>query len=283
MRRRRFRATADVPERCPPTYIPPVAIAESMTCPGCGATATGRFCSSCGYPLEGAQCPSCSQSLVPGAGFCHRCGSPVGAAMLRVPAREPPPPDSRIPWIVGGVAAVALVALVLAQRGGASGSGDAVASSFATGAPVMRGPDLSTMSPRERADRLFNRVMSYHERGVTDSVAFFADMGIRAYQMLPVLDADARYDMGRIAEVAGNAAVAKAQADSILRESSTHLLGLTLAARAARLTNDQTAARTFDRRLLAADRAERAKGLVEYERHARDIDEAIRTARSQTP
>jgi hypothetical protein len=204
--------------------------------------------------------------------------------MLRSPARASTSPDSRIPWIVGGVAAVALVALVLVQRSGeGSLSNEANASPLATAPPVMRGPDLSTMSPRERADRLFNRVMSYHERGATDSVAFFADMGIRAYQMLPALDADARYDMGRIAEVAGNAAVARAQADSILRESSTHLLGLTLGARAARLTNDQRAARTFDRRLLAAERAERAKALVEYERHARDIDEAIRTARSQTP
>ena len=254
-----------------------------MTCPGCGATATGRFCSSCGYPLEGAQCPSCSQSLVPGASFCHRCGSPVGAAMLRSPARAPASSDSRIPWIVGGVALVALIALVFVQRSGGPGSSDAVASPLATGGPVMRGPDLSTMSPRERADRLFNRVMSYHERGVTDSVAFFADMGIRAYQMLPEIDADARYDMGRIAEVAGNAAIARAQADSILRESSTHLLGLTLGARAARLTNKQSAARAYDRRLLAAEGAERRKALPEYERHARDIDEAIRAARNQSP
>ena len=135
------------------------------------------------------------------------------------------------------------------------------------------------MSPRERADRLFNRVMSYQERGVTDSVQFFADMGIRAYQMLASLDADARYDMGRIAEVAGNAALAKAQSDSILRESPTHLLGLTLGARTARLTGDESAARAYDRRLLAAEATERRKDLPEYERHARDIDEALRTAR----
>jgi hypothetical protein len=146
---------------------------------------------------------------------------------------------------------------------------------------MVRGPDLSTMSPRERADRLFNRVMSYHERGVKDSLQFFADMGIRAYQMLPSLDLDARYDMGRIAEVAGAAVVAKAQADTILREAPTHLLGLALGSRVARLTNDETAARAYDRRLLAAERAERGKALPEYERHASDIDEALRTARRQ--
>ena len=187
-----------------------------------------------------------------------------------------------MPWMVGGLAFVALIVLVVAQRAGAgSGGRDALASPLGAAGPMVRGPDLSTMSPRERADRLFNRVMSYHERGVTDSVQFFADMGIRAYQMLPSLDHDARYDMGRIAEVAGNAGLAKAQSDSILRDSPTHLLGLALGARAARLTKDERTAQAYDRRLLAAESAERGKDLPEYERHARDIDEALRAARDQ--
>jgi hypothetical protein len=186
--------------------------------------------------------------------------------------------------MVGGVAFVALLALVVTQRvRSGSVATEAVASPLGSTGPMVRGPDLSTMSPRERADRLFNRVMSYHERGVTDSVLFFADMGIRAYQMLPALDADARYDMGRIAEVAGDAALAKAQSDSILRESSAHLLGLTLGARAARLLKNESTARAYDRRLLAAESAERRKNLPEYERHATDIDEALRTARRQAP
>ena len=48
---------------------------------------------------------------------------------------------------------------------------------------------------------------------------FFADMGIRAFQMLPSLDNDARYDMGRIAEAAGNATLAKAQSNSLQARS----------------------------------------------------------------
>lgn len=187
-----------------------------------------------------------------------------------------------MPWMVGGLAFVALIVLVAAQRAGpGSTSREALASPLGAAGPMVRGPDLSTMSPRERADRLFNRVMSYHERGVTDSLQFFADMGIRAYQMLPSLDADARYDMGRIAEVAGNVSMARAQSDSILDESPTHLLGLVLGARAARLTKDERTAQAYDRRLLAAERAERDKDLPEYERHARDIDDALRTARRQ--
>ena len=255
-----------------------------MTCPACGVSASGRFCSSCGYPLEGAVCWSCSSSLVPGSRFCHGCGSPAGASLARSGAGARASWSARFPWMVGAVALIAMIILVAAQRA-ASGppTESAVASPLGSAGPMVRGPDLSTMSPRERADRLFNRVMSYHERGVSDSVQFFADMGIRAYQMLPSLDPDARYDMGRIAEVAGDGSLAKAQADSILRESPTHLLGLALGARAARLTKNESAARAYDRRLLAAESAERRKNLPEYERHATDIDEALRTARRQAP
>ena len=252
---------------------------QTTTCPACAAVASGRFCSTCGYPLEGAQCSGCKGALVAGARFCHRCGAAVAGGVASGGASQ----STLVPWAVAGFAVIALIALVLTQsaRSGAATSEAAVP--LGSPGPMMRGPDLSSMSPRERADRLFNRVMSYQERGVTDSVRFFAEMGIRAYQMLPALDHDARYDMGRIAEVAGSATIAKAQADTILRESPTHLLGLALAARAARLTNDETAARAFDRRLVAAEAAERRKSLPEYERHARDIDEALRVARRQAP
>jgi hypothetical protein len=187
--------------------------------------------------------------------------------------------SGKIPWMVGGLALVAMIVLIAAQRSQAGGPAPTVTTPLGGMGSGMRAPDLSTMSPRERADRLFNRVMSYHERGLKDSVAFFAPMGIGAYEMLPAHDADSRYDMGRIAEVSGDAALARAQADSILRSSPMHLLGLSLAARAARLTNDERAAREFDRRLLAAESAERRKNLPEYERHAADIDEALRLAR----
>jgi hypothetical protein len=190
--------------------------------------------------------------------------------------------SNTVPWIVGGLAVVAMVVLVAAQRSPSGAAASDATVPLSSAGAMARGPDLSTMSPRERADRLFNRVMSYHERGVTDSMQFFAEMGIRAYEMLPSLDADARYDMGRIAEVAGNAALARAQSDTILRESPTHLLGLTLGARAARLAKDDRTARAYDRRLVAAEPAERRKDLIEYQRHAADIDEELRTAR-QSP
>jgi hypothetical protein len=191
-----------------------------------------------------------------------------------------------LPWGVAAIALLALVAFLAGQRFGGSRAPSAVSpvadAPFASGAPqadAPRAPDISNLSPRERADRLFDRVMRLSSEGKTDSVRFFAPMALSVYQSLGPLDADLRYDFGRVAEVAGAAEIARAQADSILASDSTHLLGLVLGARAAQLRGDSAAARTFSRRLLAAEPSESAKKLPEYERHQGDILEALAEAR----
>ena len=100
------------------------------------------------------------------------------------------------------------------------------------------------MSPRERADRLYDRVMRLNEEGKTDSVDFFAPMVTSAYQMLGTLDLDQHYDLGRVGEVTGAAPLARAEADTILRADPTHLLGLALAARVATDAHQDAAARS---------------------------------------
>jgi tetratricopeptide (TPR) repeat protein len=137
------------------------------------------------------------------------------------------------------------------------------------------------MSPAERADRLYDRVMRLHAEGKDDSVRFFSPMILQAYQMLGPLDADHHYDLGRIGEVLGLADLAKAEADTILQTQPTHLLGLTLAARAATLDKQPTQARDYYKRLLTAEPAERKKALPEYARHRDDIDAALATARGE--
>jgi Double zinc ribbon len=260
------------------------------TCPSCGSPADGRFCANCGAPLDGATCRTCASSLTPGARFCHHCGSPVGG--LNAPRAEERGP-SALPWVVASIALVALVALVAAQRFSAptatrldapiNALPQAQLGEVPADQMMERAPDISQLTPRERADRLFDRVMRLHERGRSDSVQFFAQMAIPAYQMLQPLDLDARYDMGRIAEVAGLADFARAQADTILRANPNHLLGLILAIRAARLTGDESAATAFERRLIAAEPAERRQALVEYTRHRTDIDAALEVARVERP
>jgi hypothetical protein len=143
----------------------------------------------------------------------------------------------------------------------------------------VRAPDISSLSPQERADRLYNRVMLLASQGKMDSVQFFAPMALTAYQMLSPLNADQRYDMGRIGEVAGALPLAKAQADTILVENPNHLLGLILEARLATLAGDSTSLHSYERRLLAAEKTEAAKKREEYIRHQDDIANALQQAR----
>ncbi len=191
-------------------------------------------------------------------------------------------------WAVMGVAAIALIALI-AYNSARTNPANSVAAQqmpldaqagggIAPGA-VVRGPDISELSTQEQADRLFNRVMLLANQGKTDSVMFFAPMAISAYQMLSPPNADQRYDMGRIAEVAGVLPMAKAQADSILALNPTHLLGLVLGARVASLEKDGAALRSFGNRIISSYEAETAKRLPEYERHSADITSALADAR----
>jgi hypothetical protein len=155
-----------------------------------------------------------------------------------------------------------------------------------SGAPVegaIRAPDISQLSPQERADRLFNRVMLLAGQGKTDSVLFFAPMAISAYQMLSPMNPDQRYDLGRVAEVAGALPLARAQADTILQQNGTNLLGLVLASKIASLEKRTADRTTYDSRLISAYAGEIAKKLPEYDRHVADINTALDAARRNSP
>ena len=104
-------------------------------------------------------------------------------------------------------------------------------------------------------------------------------MAIESYQMLSSLNSDQRYDLGRIAEVAGAYPLARAQADTILAASPSHLLGLVLAARVAEADKRPADLRQFQSRLVKAYPSESARKLPEYERHSDDIEAALSAAR----
>jgi len=249
-----------------------------MVCPACGTPATGKFCSNCAAPLAGATCASCAAPLTPGAKFCHRCGSPAGA---NAPS-EARTSSSALPWSVAGIALLALIALVASQR--FSGSAADAGATAEGGAPPAgertgQAPDISNLSPAEAAVRLYNRVMGQHERGRADSVRLFAPMAITAYQQLGPLDLDQRYDMGRIAAISGDEALARAEADTILAKHPNHLLGLILAANAAHLRKDSAGERAYRDKFIAAVPAERAKQLPEYITHENDIAIALEAKR----
>jgi hypothetical protein len=137
------------------------------------------------------------------------------------------------------------------------------------------------MSPEERADRLFNRVMSLWSEGKRDSAQFFAPMAMTAIGSLSPLDAHRRYDLGLVSLVAGDNATAKAQSDTILKGRPQHLLGLLLAARAADARGDSSVAREMRARLVSSEKSERASGLPEYTDHDADLRGAIEEARKR--
>ena len=257
-------------------------------CPSCGAPASGHFCSSCGTALAGAACVRCAAPLTPGAHYCHRCGTPAGASVA--PARGL---GALLPWAVAAIALLALIALVVGQRfGGRSvavaqagvDTSAAAAAPFAGGAPgasgMPRAPDISQLTPEQRAERLYDRIMTEAQAGKIENVQSFLPMAIAAYEMIAPLNLDQRYDLGSIGVVGGDSALARAQADTILSAKPTHLLGLILEARAARLEKNEVRAKKADARLLAAESTERAAGLKEYLLHKNDIDAALTAARS---
>ena len=187
-----------------------------------------------------------------------------------------------LPWVVAAIALLAFIALIAGQRFAANQPVAADGVPAAAEVPQGRAPDISNMTPAERAIRLHDRVMRWKSEGKQDSVMAFAPMAMAAYEMLGNLDEDSRYDVGMIAWAANDAAAARAQADTILEQNPKHLLGLILAARAAKLGRLDADERGFYQRLVAAEQSERATARNEYITHEPDIVAALEEARRIT-
>jgi hypothetical protein len=168
-----------------------------------------------------------------------------------------------------------------AKGSGVDGSSNALPTTAMDGRAQGAGPapDIASLSPSEKASRLYIRIMTYAENGQVDSVAFFAPMALGAHEMLASPTLDERYHFGRVAEVVGNGAVARAQADTILAAQPKSLLGLLLASRAARMAGDSAAAASFEARFMQALQSELATNNQDYQLHRTEIDRAAQDAR----
>jgi hypothetical protein len=131
----------------------------------------------------------------------------------------------------------------------------------------MATTDISNMSPREQADRLFDRVMTAYEAGDSQQVEFFAPMALQAHAMLGTLDADARFHVGMIDAAMGNFDGAAAQADSIAAVSPHHLFVPLLRWEVANHQNDRAGIRQAYREFLDNYDKEMATGKTEYKEH----------------
>src|SRR6266480_5011987 len=218
-------------------------------------------------------CHACGASLAATARFCHKCGAQVGGA-------QSSGWRAGLPWSVAGAALGALLTVLALRIGASSGGGmrdaggaaDDDASRIPLPASRSTPPDISQMSPEERATRLYNRVMMLHTQGKADSAAFFLPMALQAYTMLPALDVDAHYHIGVLDLTGGNAAAALAQADAIRRTVPTHLFGFMLRARARDLQRDAAGARRAYADFLKNEAAERTRQRPEYAEHAENLE-----------
>jgi len=127
------------------------------------------------------------------------------------------------------------------------------------------------MSPEERANRLFNRVMILAESGKTDSVQFFLPMALGSYAQLPSLDADARYHLGLLQLAGGNVAAALAQADTIQRAAPNHLFIYILRAHAYQAEGNTAQEQRAYADFLRHEQAELALKRPEYDDHRESL------------
>ena len=139
--------------------------------------------------------------------------------------------------------------------------------------PAGPAPDISRMTPRERFDRLFNRIMEAAQQGDTAQVARFSPMALGAYAQLDTFDADARYHAAVIHLQSGDIAGAHALADTILDQSPDNLLGYLVRGTAAGLSDDPGARAQAEREFLRRFDREIATGKLEYRDHAPVIQE----------
>jgi len=191
---------------------------------------------------------------------------------------ENKPVQSIVPWAALGISVVALVVSLLAWFDRGSGAPPSIAAPFSQSlsAPVSASApssvDLANMSPRDAADRLYNRVMAASENGNTAEAKQFAPMALQAYDRVGPLDNDARYHVALIHLVTGDIKSARAQLEELKRAVPNHLLGLMLEHQIAQQSGDKAAAASADKAFLAAYDKEIATGRVEYQEHRGGID-----------
>ena len=250
-----------------------------MKCPQCGSEAIGSYCSECGAAVAGPPCPSCAATAQPGASFCIFCGT----RLERRPAMAAGSRRGGL-WAGGALAAVLVVAAgywALGRDEPEASTPESPAAAVAPGAGPASRVDLSSMTPREAADRLYDRIMRAASAGDTTEALAFLPMGISAYDLVVPLDPDGHYHVSLLHALGGDYQAALETAEEALARAPSHLLLLGAAARAAAELGDDEEADSFYQRLLGAWDAERASGLEEYSMHAIPLEEMRKAAEAR--
>lgn len=261
----------------------------SVPCPRCGANASGNFCAACGAPLARAHCTACGHALEPGARFCHKCGAAAAATGLAARDAGAGAPSvvgaDRTPWLIAGILVFAIVAGVLyvATREGApevpvmANAGNAGSAPGAAAACVPSGPapDISALTPKQRFDRLADRVTQFIAQSDTACVITFTPMALGAYAGLAPADrdVDARYRTAMLQAQVGMFDNARALADTIMATSPDNLLAYYIRATVAEFAGDSTAAAAARAAFRSHFDAEMRKQRPEYIAHRAFLDQ----------
>ena len=245
-------------------------------CPHCdfGSIQEGtNFCPRCGGTLRGVPCPKCNAATEAGDQFCNQCGGAVptgtGAGRLQGLAG-----NTLAAWAVAGLLLITTVVLIATRGSGGREITLAPPAAQTQGAA----PDLSSMTPREAADRLFGRVMGSVEAGDQAQADQFLPMAIGAYARIDPLNLDDRFHLSLLHAVGGDGATALTVAQEGLAVRSTHLLLLAAAAEAAIVLEDAALAEANYELLVDSFDTEIAAGLPEYapEAHSGDLLNTLR-------
>ena len=253
--------------------------AGSIACPSCnyrGNAAGANFCSQCGGALRGPPCPDCGAGSEPGDRFCTRCGVPLGspgagsraartvAGGAGAEGAGAGPRTAWIPWAVTGALALTVILVLVVRDDGR----DLTLSPPPATQPGALGPtsavDLGSMTPRQAANRLFNRVMGAVEADNQAEADLFLPMAIASYDLIAALSLDDRFHLSLLHAVAGDGPAALAVAEAGLAFRPTHLLCLAAAAEAALLMGDDPRATEYYQTLVDVYEDEITVDLEEY-------------------
>jgi hypothetical protein len=185
----------------------------------------------------------------------------------------------RTPWLIAGAALALSLGLLLLMV--ARNSRVAIVPAAAADVQSMARevpPDISNMSPRERFNSLYNRIMRAAQAGDESTVTRFTPMALMAYGQLDTVDADARYHAALLKVHTGEVDAARALADTILAKDPDHLFGFIVQGTVARFRKDQKAlTRAYAGFLKRYDR-ETKLARPEYSEHQTSLDDFRKAA-----
>ena len=248
----------------------------ALVCPKCGKAASGSFCQECGAKVAGSFCQECGAQITATAKYCNRCGNRNSVSEHRAAATATLG-GKNLPWWIAGAAMFALIvalATQMMQSGGPSIPTASPITSQPGGGAAMTGmpPDLSTMTPVEAANRLFNRVMTAVTAGDSTEAQQFMPMAIGAYERARPLDNDGLFHLSMLQRTAMQLEAALKTAEEILEDNSDHLLGLSAAAKAAAELGRGEIAAVYYERVLEVYESQIEQDIAEYMDHTPIMD-----------